>query len=62
MSYYNIHVYKDTAGEWRWRKRPLYGGDTVADSGEGYTRKSDAIEAAAREKSKGDFVSTESGD
>lgn len=30
--------YKDKAGEWRWRLVAA-NGETVADSGEGYTRK-----------------------
>lgn len=38
------HVYKDAAGEWRWRlvatnKR------TIADSGEGYDNKRDCLAA-----------------
>lgn len=37
-------VYQDRKGEWRWR---LYAanGRTIADSGEGYTRKGDAARA-----------------
>ncbi len=40
-----IKVYKDKAGEWRWRLVAA-NGKKVATSGEGYTRKRDAIRAA----------------
>lgn len=43
-----IHVYVDAAGEYRW-KRVAPNGRTVADSGEGYIDKGDALDAAARE-------------
>jgi uncharacterized protein YegP (UPF0339 family) len=43
-----LELYQDKAGEWRWR-RVAKNGEVVADSGEGYTRKSDAVEAARRE-------------
>lgn len=43
-----IEVFEDEANEWRWR-RVAGNGQTVAVSGEGYTRKDDAIEAAERE-------------
>lgn len=42
-----IHVYEDDAGEWRWR-RVAPNGRVLADSGEGYTSKYDAILAAGR--------------
>ena len=32
------HVYKDSAGEWRWRLKAA-NGNTLADSGEGYSSK-----------------------
>lgn len=40
-------VYLDKAGEWRWR-RIAGNGEIVADSGEGYSRKFDALMAAKR--------------
>lgn len=43
-----IVVYKDKAGEWRWNRRAP-NGDTVADSGEGYSTKGAALSAADRE-------------
>jgi uncharacterized protein YegP (UPF0339 family) len=43
-----IHVYRDDAGEYRWR-RVAPNGRTVSDSGEGYTRLGDAAGAAQRE-------------
>lgn len=41
-------VYEDEAHEWRWRLKAL-NGETVADSAEGYTRRSDCTEAIERE-------------
>lgn len=41
-------IYRDEAHEWRWRRVALNGRIT-ATSGEGYTRKADAVEAAKRE-------------
>ena len=38
-------LYKDKAGEWRWR-RVADNGLVLADSGEGYVNKQDAIEMA----------------
>jgi uncharacterized protein YegP (UPF0339 family) len=38
-------VYRDKAGDWRWR-RIASNGEIVADSGEGYSRKFDALMAA----------------
>ena len=37
-------VYQDRAGEWRWRLQHR-NGRVIADSGEGYTRKRDAMRA-----------------
>jgi uncharacterized protein YegP (UPF0339 family) len=37
-----LHVYKDAAGEWRWRVQ-ANNNRTVADSSEGYTNRQDAI-------------------
>lgn len=45
-----IKVYPDEAGEWRWR-RIAPNGELVSESGEGYTRKDDAMDAADREAS-----------
>lgn len=42
-----ITVYRDRAGEWRWRLQER-NGRIVADSGEGYTRKAGAKRAAER--------------
>ena len=38
-----FRVYRDKAKEYRWSAKRV--GDIVADSGEGYTRKLDAIRA-----------------
>jgi uncharacterized protein YegP (UPF0339 family) len=35
-------VYKDVAGQWRWRRKAA-NGDIVADSAEGYRKKQDAL-------------------
>lgn len=40
MSHYKL--YKDTAGQWRWRYVSS-NGRTIADSAEGYWNKADAI-------------------
>jgi uncharacterized protein YegP (UPF0339 family) len=37
-------VYKDTAGQWRWRLKAA-NGKIVASSGEGYANKADCIHA-----------------
>jgi uncharacterized protein YegP (UPF0339 family) len=37
----HFNLYKDKAGEWRWRLIAS-NGKTVADSGEGYTTKANA--------------------
>ncbi len=42
-------VYKDNADEWRWRL-VASNGNIVADSGEGYTERNDAVEALERVK------------
>lgn len=41
MSY---HLYKDTSGYWRWRLRAS-NSRIIADSGESYHNKSDALSA-----------------
>jgi len=40
---YSFEVYKDAAGEWRWRFS--YNNEIMADSGEGYTTKAHAKRA-----------------
>lgn len=42
-----FEVYQDAAGEWRWRLVHK-NGNTLADSGEGYTRRNDATRAVKR--------------
>ncbi len=37
-----FHIYKDTAGEWRWRLT-TFNGNNVANSGEGYKNKADCL-------------------
>lgn len=37
-----VHIYRDAKGEWRWRIK-ADNGDIVADSGEGYERRGDAV-------------------
>lgn len=37
-----FELYKDKAGEWRWRLRHEKG-NIIADSGEGYRNKADAV-------------------
>jgi uncharacterized protein YegP (UPF0339 family) len=43
-----VQVYRDTAGEWRWRKVAA-NGEPIAVSGEGYVNWSHAEEMARRE-------------
>lgn len=40
-------IYRDNERQWRWRLRAR-NGNIVADSGEGYVRKSAAVKAAVR--------------
>lgn len=42
-----LTVFRDRAGRWRWRMQAR-NGRIVADSAEGYTRRSDARRAAVR--------------
>lgn len=44
-----FNIYKDEDAEWRWR---LVAGnnETIADSGEGYTRRSSCVDAVKRIK------------
>ena len=49
---HKVELYKDEAGEWRWRRVATRGNlpdEIVADSGEGYVSQSHALEAAQRE-------------
>lgn len=41
-----FEVYKDEAGEWRWRLKAT-NGETVANSGEGYKNRIDALAAVS---------------
>lgn len=38
----NFEIYRDKKGEWRWRLKAR-NGRCIADSGEGYKRRGDAI-------------------
>ncbi len=38
-----FQVYKDAAGEWRWRLIAANHVDIIADSGEGYVNKADCL-------------------
>jgi len=42
-----LQIYRDANREWRWRLRAS-NGRILADSGEGYRRRSSAIHAAGR--------------
>ena len=42
-----IEIYRDLAGEFRWRRRAS-NGQVVSGPGEGYTRKRNAIKSAVR--------------
>ncbi|SFR30438.1 Uncharacterized conserved protein YegP, UPF0339 family [Halorubrum sodomense] len=44
-----FEVYRDAAAEWRWRLRHR-NGNVLADSGEGYASRSNAVEAVTRVK------------
>jgi uncharacterized protein YegP (UPF0339 family) len=45
-----FYVYRDRAGEWRWRLRASGNRKIIADSAESYVSKQGAEEAAARVK------------
>ena len=47
MKPYRLTIYRDRKGEFRWRLAHK-NGSIMADSGEGYTRRSDARRAAWR--------------
>jgi uncharacterized protein YegP (UPF0339 family) len=40
-----IEIYKDAAGEWRWRAK-AENGEIVADGGEGYINRVDCVAVA----------------
>jgi uncharacterized protein YegP (UPF0339 family) len=42
-----VEVYRDKKREWRWRVRAA-NGRVLADSGEGYKRRSDAVRGVRR--------------
>ena len=42
-----LHIFRDKKGEWRWHVKAR-NGRIVADSGEGYTRKSRCVAMADR--------------
>ncbi|MBB4635120.1 DUF1508 domain-containing protein [Longimicrobium terrae] len=44
-----FNIYKDDAGEWRW-KLQAGNNETIADSGEGYTRRTSCVDAVKRVK------------
>jgi uncharacterized protein YegP (UPF0339 family) len=44
---YTLEIYRDKKGEWRWRFAAS-NGRTLADSGEGYATRGNAIRAARR--------------
>lgn len=43
---YRGEVYRDAAGEWRWRVR-AFNGNVVADSSEGYANRNDCAHMLA---------------
>jgi uncharacterized protein YegP (UPF0339 family) len=53
-------IYKDKAGEWRWRRKAANGRIT-AESGEGYHNQGDAINQAEEVADVGDTIRIESG-
>lgn len=44
-----FEVFKDTAGEWRWRLNAI-NGNTIADCAEGYRRRGAAVKGIAAVK------------
>lgn len=44
-SAYKVQVYKDKAGEWRWRIKHRRNNKIVAESGEGYKRQWGCLKA-----------------
>lgn len=52
-----VEVYRDDAGEWRWR-RFAGNGELVSESGEGYANKSHAVTQAVKLNDEPDMVVT----
>lgn len=46
------HVYRDAQNKWRWRLKAA-NGNILADSGEGYSNKSDCLAGIASVKASG---------
>jgi uncharacterized protein YegP (UPF0339 family) len=44
----HIEVYRDYQGDWRWR-RVAENGKTLADGGQGYSRRIDLLEVVAKD-------------
>jgi uncharacterized protein YegP (UPF0339 family) len=49
-----VTVYRDRLGEWRWRRE--VSSDQVAESGEGYKNKADAVEQAEKNRQPEDDI------
>ena len=47
-------IYKDDAGEWRWRLKHNSNGEIIADSGEGYVSRADCEHGIDLVKGSGD--------
>lgn len=43
-----VRVYRDDADEWRWQRLAGGNNEVIADSGEGYVKKRDAMQGALR--------------
>ncbi len=56
-----FEVYEDAAEEWRWRLRHR-NGNVLADSGEGYASRSNAVEAVTKVKANAPGAETETVD
>jgi len=56
-----VTVYQDQAGEWRWR-RTAGNGETIADSGEGYVDRENAMSMARRVNPLVDEIVVEEGE
>lgn len=53
-----FHIYKDSAGEWRWRLKAV-NGRIIADSGEGYSTKQGCLDDVDRVKASKDALVVE---
>ena len=47
-----FEVYRDSAGEWRWRRKAA-NGEVIADSGEGYSSYAGVERAISRQEVEG---------